>query len=145
LILKPEGPTGTGDSLERRSPTRFRDGRLPPDAGFGRGLMQIDFDAHEFARTGNWKDPEENISYGCKVLADSQDFIRRKTNLEGIPLLRAALAGYNAGPGNALRAFRDGHDLDFFTTGRDYSKDMLNRAGFFQLKGWMQTSSGHTE
>ena len=98
--------------------------------------MQIDFDAHEFARTGTWQDPRENILYGCKVLADSRDLIQRKANLQGRSLLRAALAGYNAGPGNALRALRDGYDVDFFTTGRDYSKDVLNRAGFFQLHGW---------
>lgn len=138
LILKPLGPSGTGDFIERRSLNRFRSGPLPPDGGgFGRGLMQIDFDAQEFARTGNWKDPKENILYGCSVLADSRDFIKRKTNFEGTPLLQAALAGYNAGPGNALRAIRDGRDIDFYTTGRDYSKDVLNRAGWFQLKGWI--------
>jgi soluble lytic murein transglycosylase-like protein len=98
--------------------------------------MQIDFDAFEFARTGNWKDPAANIRFGCQVLAESQDFLQRKTDLKGRALLRAAIAGYNAGPGNALRAVRDGHDIDFFTTGRDYSKDVLNRAGFFQLHGW---------
>jgi len=98
--------------------------------------MQIDFDAHEFARTGNWKDPRENILFGCQVLADSRDFMRRKTPLDGRELLRAALAGYNAGPGNALRAFQDKLDIDFFTTGRDYSRDVLNRAGFFQMHGW---------
>lgn len=137
LALRPAGPAGTGDFLERRFPTRFRTGPLPPDGGgFGRGMMQIDFDAHEFARTGNWRDPKENILYGCKVLAESRDFLQRKTDLEERGLLRAALAGYNAGPGNALRAVRDGHDTDFFTTGRDYSRDVLNRAGFFQLHGW---------
>ncbi|HSB70682.1 MAG TPA: peptidoglycan-binding protein [Candidatus Methylomirabilis sp.] len=139
LILKPagSGPAGTGDPLERRFPTQFRTGPLPPDGGgFGRGLMQIDFDAHEFARTGNWRDPGENILYGCKVLADSRDFIQRKAGLAGRDLLRAALAGYNCGPGNALRAIRDGRDIDFYTTGRDYSRDVLNRAGFFQLHGW---------
>jgi len=62
--------------------------------------------------------------------------IRRKTNLEGAALLRAALAGYNAGVGNALTAIRDGRDIDFFTAHRDYSADVLNRAGWFQLKGW---------
>jgi hypothetical protein len=138
LILKPVGPSGTGDFIERRSLNRFRSAPLPPDGGgFGRGLMQIDFDAHEFARTGNWKDPKENILYGCSVLVDSLDFIKRKTNLEGTPLLQAALAGYNAGPGNALRAIRDGRDIDFYTTGRDYSKDVLSRAGWFQVKGWI--------
>ena len=139
LILKPagSGPAGTGDPLARRFPTQFRTGPLPPDGGgFGRGLMQIDFDGHEFARTGNWSDPVENILYGCKVLADSRDFIQRKAGLAGRDLLRAALAGYNCGPGNALRAIRDGRDYDFYTTGRDYSRDVLNRAGFFQLHGW---------
>jgi Putative peptidoglycan binding domain/Transglycosylase SLT domain len=138
LDLKPNGagPAGTGDFTPRRFPTRFRPGPLPPEGGFGRGLMQIDFDAFEFARMGNWKDPAANIRFGCQVLAQSQDFLQRKTNLEGRALLRAAIAGYNAGPGNALRAIRDGHDIDFFTTGRDYSKDVLNRAGFFQLNGW---------
>jgi Putative peptidoglycan binding domain/Transglycosylase SLT domain len=138
LILKPDGagPAGTGDFTPRRFPTRFRTGPLPPNSGFGRGLMQIDFDAYEFARTGNWQDPAANIHFGCQVLAESRDFIQRKTNLEGRALLRAALAGYNAGPGNALRALRDGNDIDFFTAGRDYSKDVLNRAGFFQLYSW---------
>ena len=138
LDLKPDGagPAGTGDFTPRRFPTRFRTGPLPPEGGFGRGLMQIDFDAFGFARTGNWQDPAANIQFGCQVLAESRDFIQRKAHLEDRALLRAAIAGYNAGPGNALRALRDGHDIDFFTTGRDYSKDVLNRAGFFQLKGW---------
>jgi plasmid stability protein len=98
--------------------------------------MQIDFDAFAFARTGNWQDPAANIHFGCQVLAESRDFIQRKAHLEGRALLRAAIAGYKAGPGNALRALRDGHDIDFFTAGSDDSMDVLNRAGFFQLKGW---------
>ncbi|MFX0202553.1 MAG: peptidoglycan-binding protein, partial [Candidatus Hodarchaeota archaeon] len=113
LALKPVGPNGMGDFIKRSFPARHREGPLPPDnGGFGRGLMQIDFDAHEFARKGNWKDPKENIFYGCQVLSSSLDFIKRKLSVEGIPLLRGALAGYNAGPGNALRAFRDGRDID---------------------------------
>jgi hypothetical protein len=138
LDLRPAGagPAGTGDFTPRRFPTRFRTGSLPPQGGFGRGLMQIDFDAFEFAHTGNWKDPAANIRFGCQVLAESREFIQRKAHLEGRALLQAAIAAYNVGPGNALRALRDGHDIDFFTTGRDYSKDVLNRAGFFQLTGW---------
>ena len=138
LMLKPAGPAGTGDFLKRRFPARFREGPLPPDGGgFGRGLMQIDFDAHEFARTGNWQDPKENILYGMKVLVDSQNFIQRKTEIKEKALLQAALAGYNAGPGNALRAILDGRDIDFYTAGRDYSKDVFNRAGWFQLMDWI--------
>ena|SRR2546421_6457725 len=137
LALRPAGCAGTGDFAERRSPTQFRNGPLPPDGGgFGRGLMQIDYDAQEFARTGNWQDPEQNILIGCKILVGFSDLIQRKTNLSGPSLLRAAVASYNAGPGNVLRAIQDGRDVDFFTAGRDYSRDVLNRASWFQLKGW---------
>jgi hypothetical protein len=51
-------------------------------------------------------------------------------------LLRAAVAAYNCGAGNVLNAIRNGHDVDFFTAGRDYSKDTVSRAGWFQLQGW---------
>ncbi|HEX2713317.1 MAG TPA: peptidoglycan-binding protein [Candidatus Acidoferrales bacterium] len=138
LGLKPIGPAGTGDFAERRFPTQFRQGPMPPDGGgFGRGLMQIDFDAQEFARTGNWRDPEQNILTGCKILAGFRDLIQRKAALTGLTLLQAAVASYNSGPGNVLHAVRDGRDIDFYTAGRNYSKDVLNRAGWFQLKGWV--------
>lgn len=137
LALKPPGPAGTGDFGERSFPTQFRSGPMPPDGGgFGRGLMQIDFDAQEFARTGNWQDPLQNILIGCKILTGFRDLIQRKTDLAGIALLQAAVASYNAGPGNVLRTIQDGRDVDFYTAGRNYSKDVLNRAGWFQLKGW---------
>jgi hypothetical protein len=69
LDLKPNGagPAGTGDFAPRRFPTRFRTGPLPPEGGFGRGLMQIDFDAFEFARTGNWKDPAAGREYPVRL------------------------------------------------------------------------------
>ena len=119
LILNPPEPAGTGDF------------------GHGRGLMQIDDRAHpRFISTGKWKDPKENILYGCQVLADSRAFMQRRTNLQGKELLRGALAGYNAGPGNALKGWRDRGNVDFFTAGRDYGKNVLSRAGWFQLQGW---------
>ena len=137
LALNPLGPAGTGDRVGRRSPTQFRSGPLPPDnCGFGRGLMQIDFDAHDFARKGKWQDPESNILYGIGVLSDARSLIRRKTSLTGMALLRAAVAAYNCGAGNVLNAIRNGHDVDFFTAGRDYSQDTVSRAGWFQLRGW---------
>ncbi|HLK04847.1 MAG TPA: peptidoglycan-binding protein [Candidatus Acidoferrum sp.] len=137
LALKPVGPGGTGDFGKRRFPTQFRQGALPADGGgFGRGLMQIDFDAQEFARTGNWQDPKQNILNGCQILASARDVLQRKTNLSGADLLRAAIAAYNCGAGNVLQAIQGGHDVDFFTTGRNYSSDVLNRAGWFQTKGW---------
>jgi putative peptidoglycan binding protein/transglycosylase-like protein with SLT domain len=136
LANRPPGPAGTGDFGQRSFPTSFRTGPLPDDGGFGRGLMQIDFDASEFARTGNWKDPEANINAGCNVLKSSLDLLGRRTSLTGRDLLQAAIAAYNCGAGNVLKAISQGRPVDFFTTGRNYSQDVLNRAGFFQNMGW---------
>ncbi|HYV05486.1 MAG TPA: peptidoglycan-binding protein, partial [Blastocatellia bacterium] len=134
LALKPPGPGGTGDAAARRPRPPFRPGSLPPDGrGFGRGLMQIDFDAFDFARTDKWKDAASNVRFGCQVLTNNITLIQRRTSLDGEKLLRAAVAAYNCGAGNVLNAIRDGRDVDFFTAGRDYSKDVLNRAGWFQL------------
>ena len=137
LSLRPPGPEGTGDFIERHFPARHRNGPIPSDGGgFGRGLLQIDYDYHEFARTGKWKDPKENILYGARLLEDSRRLLQRKVNLQGSDLLRAAIAAYNSGPRRVLMAIRRKLDFDFYTTGGDYSADVLNRAGFFQLKGW---------
>jgi len=134
LALKPPGSGGTGDAAARRPRPPFRPGSLPPDGrGFGRGLMQIDFDAFDFARTDKWKDAKSNILFGCQVLTNNITLIQRRTSLDGEELLRAAVAAYNCGAGNVLNAIRDSRDVDFFTAGRDYSKDVFNRAGWFQL------------
>ena len=50
--------------------------------------------------------------------------------------MRAALSGYNCGAGNVKKALSLRLDVDFFTSGRDYGRDTLNRAGWFRLKGW---------
>lgn len=136
LSTKPPGPAGTGDFGKRKFPTALRTGPLPPDGGFGRGLMQIDFDAFEFARTGNWQDPDANINEGCKVLKSNLDLLGQKTSLTGRDLLQAAVAAYNCGAGNVLKAVRANQDVDSFTANKNYSADVLNRAGFFKSKGW---------
>jgi hypothetical protein len=104
--------------------------------GFGRGLLRIDYDMCGFARTGDWRDPAANIRQGCTLLTDAKAVLRRRTVLHGRALLRAALAAYNCGIDNVLHAVRQGYDLDFYTSGRDYSRDVVNRAGFFQAHGW---------
>ncbi|MGH7889009.1 MAG: hypothetical protein ACRENF_00480 [Thermodesulfobacteriota bacterium] len=137
LALFPPGPEGTGDFVPRIKTKVFRLTPLPPDGlGFGRGLLQIDFDYHEFARTGNWKDPKENIFYGCKLLFDNCTSLLQKHNLNHRQLLRATLSSYNCGLGKVRKTIEKGYDFDFFTTGRNYSQDVLNRAGWFQLQGW---------
>lgn len=137
LALKPVGPGGRGD-FARRPPRGIRRGVIPNDGGgYGRGLMQVDYDWHEFARTGKWYVPEENINYACQLLDRSRTFFRNKRlGLSDDDLLRAMLAAYNGGNTATLRAIKAGMDIDANTTGRDYSKDVLNRSGWFQLHGW---------
>ena len=137
LALRPQGPAGTGDFAPRAYRVPHRPGSLPPDGrGFGRGLMQIDYDAHEFARSGDWREPRANIRYACRVLLEARAVLRRRTALASRALLRAALAAYNCGTGNVLRAVRQGVAVDFYTAGRDYARDVLSRTGFFEAHGW---------
>jgi hypothetical protein len=50
-LLQPNGPAGTGDRKPRSASPPLRLKSMPADGlGFGRGLMQIDWDFHEFAR-----------------------------------------------------------------------------------------------
>lgn len=136
LMLKPPGPAGTGD-FGKRGPRAARSTPLPPDGrGYGRGLMQIDYDWHEFARTGNWEDPKENIVYAVDLLAKNRTFFQERINLSKERLLRAIIAAYNCGATATLQAIEARKDIDANTTGGDYSVDVLNRSGWFQMKGW---------
>jgi hypothetical protein len=99
--------------------------------------MQIDWDSHEFARTGHWGDPRENILYGAKVLHGKLKFLARAgPELSPADLLRAGIAAYNAGEGNILRVLRDPsrgiQHIDDPTAHRNYSADVLVRAAWFK-------------
>ena len=56
--------------------------------------------------------------------------------LHGQALLRGVLAASNCGIGNVMRAVQHGLDLDFYTVGRDYAREVLDPAGFFAAHGW---------
>ncbi len=117
LLLRPRGPEGKGDH------------------GHGRGLMQIDDRWHpEFISSGKWKDARENILYAAGILSNYAHHLQARFHLESAGLLRATLAAYNCGLGRVGTAIKDGLDIDYFTTSRDYSKDILERAGWFQRK-----------
>ncbi len=137
LALKPPGPGGRGD-FARRPPRGDRKTAIPPDGpGYGRGLMQIDYDWHEFARTGKWYSARDNILYACTVLESARKFFAKQTlRLNEDQTLRAILAAYNAGATATTRVLEAGKDVDAATTGKDYSRDVLNRSGWFQLHGW---------
>ena len=138
LALTPPFPYGTGDFAKRNNMKEFRTGNMPPDGkGFGRGIMQIDYDAHEFARKGEWREPGKNIAYSGKVLGDNIRLLaKRMPHLKNMDLLRASIAAYNCGAGNVMKALNAGRSVDYYTAHRDYSRDVLSRAGWFQLNGW---------
>lgn len=111
LALSPPTPAGTGDY------------------GHGRGLMQIDDRWHpEFINSGGWRDPTANILYGCGVLREN---VRRYRGAVD-DWMRASVAAYNCGPGNVNRAIKAGRDVDYYTAHRNYSRDVLSRAGWYQ-------------
>lgn len=137
-LLRPgPGPASTGDWTRRKPKPPLRPGTLPPDnLGFGRGLMQIDYDSHPFARHGDWQDARENILYGCSVLRQNIVYFQRQ-GFDAALGLRAAIAGYNAGPGRVFEAIRrEGPQaVDAPTTGGNYSASVIELANWFRASG----------
>ena len=130
--LKPKGPTGTGDWARRN-------GKLPPDGkGWGRGLMQADYAASDFAKDfDKWSKPEQNIDFGCNELyRDLQLFEAKYPQLSEEDRLKAGIASYNTGPGNVERSILRQRDVDYTTAGHDYSADVLTRMAFFKGSGF---------
>ena len=135
--MKPKGPGGTGD-WAARSPKPPLRGTMPTDGlGFGRGLMQADWDWSDFARTGNWADASANIDFGSKELAtDIKGFLKR--GLSDSDALRAGVAAYNHGFGGVWADIQSGGmaAVDAGTAGHNYSADVLARADFYRAKGF---------
>lgn len=137
LALDPPDPSGTGDFIRRN-------GELAPDGrGWGRGLMQIDWNAHEFARTGDWQDPRKNIMYGARVLRNAHDYVSSHFDVEALSgaslsAYHASISAYNTGAGNVSRSLRLGRSPDWTTHMRNYSESVLDRArGFLATCGWV--------
>ena len=114
--LTPKGPHGTGDF----------DPNHPGMLGHGRGLMQIDDRAFPVfcADPGQWQDAGRNIMFGAQLLA------RNLIDLDGNTA--AAVAAYNCGVNRIARLLAakpdaTSKDFDGFTTGGNYSLDVLER------------------
>ena len=110
------------------------------DSGHGHGLTQID-DRSYADWTADWiakgKSAQGSIDQGAKILAARIDYFNKKfPKLDDDAILRAALAGYNAGDGTVARALHRGRTADSVTTGKDYSKDILARADYYRTHGF---------
>lgn len=104
------------------------------DGGMGTGVMQIDKRYHEFARTPDTWDWAKNIMYGARLLATNLK-TARATGVDELNALRIAIAGYNQGmsaTSGAVADYRKYGDPDRTTTGKDYSKDVLQRAAWIE-------------
>ena len=109
---------------------------MPPDGlGYGRGLMQIDWDSHEFARIGNWWDARENIEYSCHLLATNRNRFMAQGSMSDADALMAAVAAYNAGFGGVSRKIGDTGLKSVFEPGT-YAAKVLTRVSFFRSNGF---------
>lgn len=135
------------------------------DGGNGYGLLQADVRSFpEWIASGKWRDAREGILMGARVLMmkfkDVQYCIGKRNNVrssksgtvftfigkrvEGAELQKVTIASYNAGRW-AHYAVSKGQNADKYTTGGDYSADVIARAEFFRplIKKWM-TDNGPT-
>ena len=147
--LRPTSAAGTGDWVARRgrwlsvpgvlvaktlpagwlTPKDKNGNPLPPPyaipgdgQGWGRGLMQLDFLA---AQKVDWESAAVNIDAGAALLRVNLDRFHGQ--------FPPAVAAYNCGPENVLRALSEGLSVDAFTTGGNYSTDVLaKRASYTQ-------------
>ncbi len=109
------------ESRGKKPDIRSADGR-------DHGLMQINNRSFpEFCSGEDWKNPQKNIEFGAHVLALKRQYLARRVDDLGL-LERASIAAYNCGEGNVAKAIKNGEDIDSRTTGRDYSKAVLEYA-----------------
>ena len=83
---------------------------------------------------------EEGLRKGAEIFAKKREYLRNRfPQLTPNELMTATLSAYNAGEGAVGRALHRGASTDSVTTGKDYARDVLNRASVFanQLPHWM--------
>ncbi|MFH5883976.1 transglycosylase SLT domain-containing protein [Halalkalibaculum sp. DA3122] len=105
------------------------------DHGNGIGIMQIDRRYHPgFTENHSPFDHQANIDYGAEYLAKLLQEFNGNTAW--------AVAAYNAGPNKVRTATYAGLPPDAVTTGRDYSRDVLQRKQLIsQLLGFSKAVS----
>lgn len=141
------GATRTGRTRTTAAGTVQYEVQAPPIGidgarGWGMGLMQLDAESYpHLVTSGRWRDPVYNVLEGAKRLRTAYDFFGRTpvgtplAILKGRPDPRpltgrkrrdAAIAAYNAGEGNVIRAIANGQPPSSVTTGGDYA-DAVNK------------------
>ena len=112
------------------------------DGGHGYGLAQIDIRSFpEWVSSGAWRHPEQGIEKCAQVLDGKMSQIHagagKLVHLGGYTFtgrefptvadaIRVAVAAYNSGLW-AYYCYSKGEDPDRLTTGKNYSKDVLER------------------
>lgn len=69
--------------------------------------------------------------HGCEELAGNLAYFK-KLAVAGVDAQRAGIAAYNCGRGGVLHAIKAKLDVDAFTTGKNYSADVLHRCARFK-------------
>jgi len=121
-------PPGTMLAVASRE-TNMRN--IVGDGGHGRGVFQIDDRWHaswlaQHANRNGVPPVREAAFYAASLIA-ANIASARKAGVPKDEALRVALAGYNAGMGNALADYKHGGNPDAHTTGGNYASDVLGR------------------
>lgn len=121
------------------------------DGGHGAGLLQVDDRSFpEFTKSDDWKDARQGIIYGAKVLkqkwTDYESNIGKRLTVksskgniygytaksaQGIEAQHIVLSSYNCGRWSQF-AYATDHDIDVYSTGHDYGRDVMSRARIFR-------------
>ena len=93
------------------------------DRGFGYGVCQLDIRYHaDFLNNNNWKSSYVSCKYAIKLIKSNMRAFGGK--------IQPAIAAYNCGVGGVRKAAH----YDGRTTGKNYARDVLNRARYVANK-----------
>lgn len=98
----------------------------------GFGYTQIDIASYPaFIKSGDWKDPYKCVMMAIAVLEEKREYLKGRVKMEPKAFERAITAAYNCGQGNVYKAYGKGLDVDNYTTGHDYSKEVFEHRELF--------------
>lgn len=110
-------------------------GRSLPQTGYGGkdnkmfGIMQINSEVHGIEGAES-PESKKHITQAARILKEYKGLMdKRFPNWPEEQRWRAAVAGYNAGPNNVKDS-----EVDKYTDGHDYSKDVMERAKAYRSR-----------